>query len=130
MENFSSFLSVYELSNRKKIMAKDLKSIIFMVKLIFIHQEPRDGRIAGLCLEKVTPASASRHTDTLHPASTYLCAGECAKQRSLHLNGEAKIVFQVKNVQPTSAHYTPRLSSPCGVSDDRDVSIELVPSAV
>lgn len=109
-------------------MAKDLKSIIFMVKLIFIHQEPRDGRIAGLCLEKVTlhPCTWIR----VHPASTYLCAGECAKQSGLHLNSEVKIVFQVKNVQPTSARYTPWVSSPCEISDDRDVSIELVPSAV
>ena len=41
-------------------MAKDPNSITFTVDLIFIYQEHREGRIAGLCLEEVTRPCASR----------------------------------------------------------------------
>lgn len=54
MESFNPFLSVYEL---KKIMARDLNELIFIVELIFILQESRDGRTVRFRLEEVTPTS-------------------------------------------------------------------------
>lgn len=60
MESFNPFLSVYEL---KKIMARDLNELIFIVELIFILQESRDGRTVRFRLEEVTPTS-DMYTET------------------------------------------------------------------
>lgn len=43
-------------------MAKGLNNVIFMVELMFIHHESRDGRIAGLCSEAVPGTPIAVHT--------------------------------------------------------------------
>lgn len=43
-------------------MAKGLNNVIFMVELIFIHHESRDGRRAGLCSEAVPGTPIAVHT--------------------------------------------------------------------
>lgn len=42
-------------------MAKGLNNVVFMVELMFIPHEPRDGRRAGLCWEAVPGTPVAVH---------------------------------------------------------------------